>query len=91
VPKAVIVAVTDLDSRYIEDASFLRLKTLSLSYQLPIKIQSAPTAKFRLLATAQNLFTLTKYKGCDPEIASGTDSGVYPTAKTFTFGINISY
>jgi TonB-linked SusC/RagA family outer membrane protein len=91
VPKAVIAAVTDLDSRYIEDASFLKLKTLSLSYQLPIKIQSAPTTKFRLLGTVQNLFTLTKYKGYDPEIASGTDSGVYPTSKTFTFGINISY
>jgi TonB-linked SusC/RagA family outer membrane protein len=91
VPKAVIAAVTDLDSRYIEDASFLKLKTLSLSYQLPIKIQSAPSTKFKLLATAQNLFTLTKYKGYDPEIASGTDSGVYPSAKTFTLGINISF
>jgi TonB-linked SusC/RagA family outer membrane protein len=92
VPKAVITtSATDLDSRYIEDASFLKLRTVSLSWQLPIKIKSAPTTKFRLLATAQNLFTLTGYTGYDPEIASGTDSGVYPTARTYTFGINISY
>jgi hypothetical protein len=91
IPKAVIVAVSDLDSRYIEDASFLKLKTLSLNYQLPIKLRTAPTTKFNVFASAQNLLTLTKYKGYDPEIASGTDSGVYPTAKTFSLGVNISY
>jgi TonB-linked SusC/RagA family outer membrane protein len=92
VPRAVFTnSATDLDSRYIEDASFLKLRTLSLSYQLPIKIQKAPTAKFRLLATANNLFTITKYTGYDPEVASGTDSGVYPTSRTFTFGINVSF
>jgi TonB-linked SusC/RagA family outer membrane protein len=91
VPKAVIVAVSDLDSRYIEDASFLKLKVLSLNYRLPVKLQAAPTVKFNIFASAQNLLTFTKYKGYDPEIASGTDSGVYPTAKTFSLGINISY
>lgn len=91
VPKAVIVAVSDLDSRYIEDASFLKLKVLSLNYQLPLKLRAAPTTKFNVFATAQNLLTFTGYKGYDPEIASGTDSGVYPTAKTFSLGISISY
>jgi TonB-linked SusC/RagA family outer membrane protein len=92
VPRAVITtSATDLDSRYIEDASFLKLRTLSLSYHLPVKIQSAPSTKIRLLATAQNLFTFTKYTGYDPEVASGTDSGVYPSSRTFTFGVNISY
>ena len=91
VPKAVIVAVSDLDSRYIEDASFLKLKVLSLNYQLPFKLRGAPTTKFNIFATAQNLLTLTRYKGYDPEIASGTDSGVYPTARTFSLGFNISY
>jgi TonB-linked SusC/RagA family outer membrane protein len=92
VPRAVIsTSATDLDSRYIEDASFLKLRVLSLSYQLPVKIPKAPTVKFRLLLTAQNLFTLTKYTGYDPEIASGVDSGVYPTARTFTLGFHISY
>jgi TonB-linked SusC/RagA family outer membrane protein len=91
VPKAAIIAVSDLDSRYIDDASFLKLKTLSLSYLLPVKIQKSPTTKFKLFVTGQNLLTITNYKGYDPEVASGTDSGVYPTSKTFSLGVNISY
>ncbi|OAV68402.1 Outer membrane cobalamin receptor protein, SusC/RagA family [Bacteroidales bacterium Barb6XT] len=91
IPRAVIAAVSDLDSRYIEDASFLKLKVLSLSYLLPISIKQAPTTKFKVFTSAQNLLTLTKYKGYDPEVAGGTDGGVYPTSKTFTFGVNISY
>ncbi|KAA6328483.1 TonB-dependent receptor SusC, partial [termite gut metagenome] len=91
VPRAVVVAVSDLDSRYIEDASFLKLKTLSLSYQLPVKIQASPTTKFKVFATGQNLLTITSYKGYDPEVAGGTDAGVYPTARTFSLGVNISY
>jgi TonB-linked SusC/RagA family outer membrane protein len=91
VPKAKIQAVTDLDSRYIEDASFLKLKTLSLNYILPFRIEKAPATRFRIFAVANNLLTFTKYKGYDPEVAGGTDAGVYPTSKTVTFGINISY
>ncbi|KAA6348209.1 TonB-dependent receptor SusC [termite gut metagenome] len=91
VPKAAIIAVSDLDSRYVEDASFLKLKTLSLSYLLPIRIQQSPTTKFKLFATGQNLLTITGYKGYDPEVAGGTDAGVYPTSKTFSLGVNISY
>ncbi|GHS96750.1 SusC/RagA family TonB-linked outer membrane protein [Bacteroidia bacterium] len=91
VPKAVIKAVTDLDSRYIEDASFLKLKTLSVNYVLPFRLEKAPTTRFKVFAAANNLLTFTKYKGYDPEVAGGTDSGVYPTSRSFTFGINISY
>jgi TonB-linked SusC/RagA family outer membrane protein len=91
VPKAKIQAVTDLDSRYIEDASFLKLKTVSLNYILPFRLERAPTTRFRVFATANNLLTFTHYKGYDPEIAGGTDAGVYPTSRSFTFGINISY
>ncbi|MDR1897402.1 MAG: TonB-dependent receptor [Prevotellaceae bacterium] len=91
VPRAVIAAVTDLDSRYIEDASFLKLRTVSLTWLLPVKFQKAPNLKFRGIASAQNLLTITKYTGYDPEVASGTDAGVYPTSKTFSFGINVSF
>jgi TonB-linked SusC/RagA family outer membrane protein len=91
VPKAVIKAVTDLDSRYIEDASFLKLKTISLNYILPFRLEKAQNTRFRVFATANNLLTFTKYKGYDPEVASGTDSGVYPTSRSFSFGINITY
>ncbi|MDR1523926.1 MAG: TonB-dependent receptor [Tannerella sp.] len=91
IPKAVVSAVTDLDSRYVEDASFLKLRTLSLNYILPVRLSAAPSTRFALSATAQNLLTLTGYSGYDPEVASGTDSGVYPTSRNFTFGIKISY
>jgi len=44
----------------------------------------------RLYATASNLFTITPYKGYDPEVSSGTDSGAYPASRTFTFGVNVT-
>ncbi|KAA6327570.1 TonB-dependent receptor SusC [termite gut metagenome] len=91
IPKAANTTTIRLDSRYIEDASFLKLRNVTLSYTLPIKIQAAPTTKFRVFAAGQNLLTFTKYSGYDPEISSGTDSGAYPTAKSFSFGVNISY
>ncbi len=76
-----------VDSRYIESTDYIRLKTLSLGYTFnvrPIK------AKLRVSATASNLFTLTGYSGFDPEVAGGIDTGAYPSARTFTFGINIT-
>ena len=91
IPKASVTSATWLDSRYVEDASYLRLKNVTLSYILPVKIVKAPQTKVRIFATGQNLLTFTNYKGYDPEIASGIDSGAYPTAKTISFGINISY
>lgn len=91
IPKASVTSATWLDSRYIEDASYLRLKNITLSYILPVKIVKAPQTKFRVFATGQNLLTFTDYTGYDPEVANGIDSGAYPTAKTFSLGINISY
>lgn len=91
IPKASVTSSTWLDSRYIEDASFLRLKNITLSYILPIKIEKAAQTKFKIFVTGQNLLTFTNYTGYDPEISSGIDSGAYPTAKTISLGINISY
>ncbi|MDR0814458.1 MAG: SusC/RagA family TonB-linked outer membrane protein, partial [Bacteroidales bacterium] len=79
-----------LDSRFVEDASYLRLKNLTLGYTLPITIRTLPV-KFRFFAMAQNLLTITKYKGYDPEVASGVDYGVYPTARTFSVGASITF
>jgi hypothetical protein len=47
--------------------------------------------KVRLFATVQNLFTITAYKGYDPEIADGIDLGTYPTARTFAVGAGITF
>jgi len=84
---------SELDSRYIEDASYLRLKTVTLGYTIS-RISFANSRlplKFRIFATAQNLLTLTGYKGYDPEIAKGIDLGSYPMARTILVGANISF
>jgi hypothetical protein len=98
VPRAVPVPYTTIDSRYIEDASYLRLKDLTLGYSLNfIKNKSFP--RIRIFASAQNLFVLTKYTGYDPEgsrngltdLAIGVDDGVYPRAKSFLTGVSVSF
>ena len=90
------VLVTD---RYVEDASYLRLKSVTLGYTLPsgwtrrIKLERA-----RLFVTGQNLLTLTKYSGFDPEVNTyeqqslyqGIDYGAYPSAKGWLAGIEIT-
>jgi len=76
-----------IDSRYVEDADYLKLRTLSLGYRFHLQpIHS----DLHITATATNLFTLTGYKGYDPEVQGGIDLGQYPSARTFTFGIEIT-
>lgn len=83
---------------YIEDGSYLRLKNLQLGYTLPKKwLETIHFSKLRIYAGVQNLFTLTKYSGYDPEVSSnvlfsrGIDMSSYPNARTFTFGFNASF
>lgn len=90
IPHLNSVRSTELDSRYVEDASFLKLRNVTLGYTFPIKIQST-SAKIRLFASARNLFTITKYKGYDPEVASGIDLGIYPSSKTFMTGVSVTF
>ena len=77
-----------IDSRYVQDASYLKLKNITIGYRLPLSKQQG--IGVRLYATATNLFTITPYKGYDPEVSSGTDTGAYPAARTFTFGVNVT-
>jgi TonB-linked SusC/RagA family outer membrane protein len=77
-----------LDSRYVEDASFLRLKNIALGYTT--KLPLVASGKLRLFVSAQNLLTITPYKGYDPEVARGIDLGIYPTAKTFSGGVRVT-
>ena len=83
---------------YVEDGSYLRLKNLQLGYSLPKKwLEAIRFNKLRVYAGVQNLFTLTKYSGYDPEVSSnvlfsrGIDISSYPNARTFTFGFNASF
>jgi TonB-dependent starch-binding outer membrane protein SusC len=87
-------------TREVEDASYLRFRTITLGYSLPqnvlerIKVRSA-----RIYATGFNLFTITNYSGFDPESTStvtsdtvfGADFGSYPRPKTFVFGVSIGF
>lgn len=82
---------------FVFDGSYLRLKNIQLGYTLPKEL----TTKFfvdrlRVYVMTENLLTFTKYHGYDPEISSsgkslGVDYGVYPQARTLTFGANISF
>lgn len=74
---------------YIQDASFLRLDNVSIGYTFNQKPDSNSLVKLTL--AAQNVFVLTKYKGLDPEIASGIDNNLYPRPITFTLGLNVNF
>jgi TonB-linked SusC/RagA family outer membrane protein len=82
-------------TRYLEDGSFLKLRSLSLGYNLPLRKWSIQN--LRLSFTAENLLTLTRYSGVDPEISvdgngkiTGTGTTNYPTTRKFMFGINLT-
>lgn len=87
-------------SRYVEDASYLRLKNLTLGYSLPQAIARIIRLKqLRVYVSANNLVTWTKYTGYDPDVSKneqatltqGVDYGAYPNAKSFLAGINITF
>jgi hypothetical protein len=85
--------------RFVEDGSYLRLKTLSLSYIVsPRLIERIRVKEIRLFATAYNLFTLTNYSGQDPDVAPPSnpdtlpkDYSKTPPSRRYMFGINITF
>jgi TonB-dependent starch-binding outer membrane protein SusC len=94
---------SNANTYYIEDGSYLRGKTFSLGYTFPTRLISRIKAtNARLYVQATNLFTLTKYKGIDPEVPVqnpgagadlqyGVDKGTYPFTRTFTAGVQIGF
>ncbi len=78
---------------YIQDASYLRMKSLELGYTLPLSVtRKAGGVKIRLYAGAQNLLTFTKMKNFDPERARGTGTDqLTPLYKIYTFGLNLKF
>ena len=80
---------------YLEDGDYLRFKLIQLGYSLPSNIVSKIGAsRLRFYVTAENLFTITKYTGYDPEIGGnimGIDRGYYPQSKSFIFGANVQF
>jgi hypothetical protein len=82
-----------MDSRFLEDASFMRLKNLMLSYSLPASVLKK--TKFftgvRVYIQAQNLFTLTGFTGIDPESSSNVYKAQYPMSRQYTAGIDLTF
>ena len=89
-----------ISSRWIEDGSFARLNNVTLGYTLSKKLANQLYFQnLRIYLSAQNLMTFTKYSGFNPEtsfnqdsvLAPGTDYGMYPLARIFTFGFNLTF
>ena len=86
-----------VSSHYIENGSYLRVKLLTLGYTLPQSVLTTlHSQRIRVYVSAQNLATITKYTGFDPELGNqgnslGVDRGIYPQARVFLAGINIGF
>ena len=82
-----------MDSRFLEDASFLRLKNLMLSYSIPT--EALKKSKFfssaRIYLQAQNLFTFTPFTGLDPESSSNVYKAQYPMSRQYSIGVDLSF
>jgi TonB-dependent starch-binding outer membrane protein SusC len=100
------VTVKDLNNNryystlYIEDGSFARVKYITLGYTFKKGFLATGFSHLRLYATLQNPLTLTKYSGYDPEVGSeggfsnnmyGVDKGAYPQARSYIFGLNVTF
>ena len=87
-------------TRYMENADYFKVKTVTLGYDFKHLWRSCPLQQLRFYVQAQNLFTFTGYTGLDPEVgstggadswASGIDLGLYPPARTFLVGASIKF
>ena len=82
---------------YVENGSYMKMKYLKLSYSLPKSIiEKFKCKNFDVYFQVENLFTITKYKGLDPELLPGEygarfDNGAYPRPRTFSMGVNLSF
>lgn len=90
----------DVSTRFLEKGNFIRMQNFSLGYRIPIK-SSKVLSNARVFVSGQNLFTITKYSGQDPEVSTnkslndipsfGIDYTAYPRARTWTVGANFSF
>ena len=82
------------DSSLLEDASYLRLKNIQLSYTFPASLlqKSGFIRGVKLYVGARNLFTATKYTGMDPEVTENVfDTDIYPNSRQWTFGLELKF
>ena len=79
-------ALTDY---FVENASFLKCDNITIGYSFNNLLQSHING--RVYASATNVFTITKYKGMDPEVESGIDNNIYPRPLTLLFGVSLNF
>ncbi|WP_299781598.1 TonB-dependent receptor [uncultured Formosa sp.] len=99
IPEARVSRSFVTSDRWIDDASYVRIKNISLGYNFaPDVLSKVHISSARLYVSGQNLFTFTNYKGIDPEVSYsntssniGLDYGSYPNVKSYTVGLNISF
>lgn len=97
-PRIERVGTLRYSDRFLEDASFIRLKHVSLAYYIPLSQQLNWIKGISVYVSAQNYLTLTKYNGMDPEVSSkgndinsGIDHFTYPNNKTLSFGAKVQF
>ena len=103
-PEESIINSAAVSTRYLKDGSYLRLNNMTLGYSFDTKSMAWASnwlQEFRLSFTGQNLFVITDYDGYDPEVNTdsstngiqsfGIDKFAYPKARTFVFGVNVSF
>jgi len=87
-------------NRFVESGAYLRLRNIQVGYKLPTAfLQKLSIRSFRVYVSAQNLLTVTKYKGFNPDIgaqnqsnlSNGVDNSIYPQSITFLGGVNIEF
>lgn len=92
--------INNVTSNFVEDGSFLRIRNITLGYNLPQSaLRTLRLSSARFSFTVQNAYTFTKYEGYNPEVSAqggsplvpGTDAGGYPLARSFNLGINIGF
>ena len=91
-PIPVVITVfsdkNNVSDHYVQNASFFRMDNITVGYTIDNFIDNYP---LRLYLTGDNLFTITKYNGIDPEITGGIDSNFYPRARTIAFGLDLNF
>lgn len=97
-PRLQGAGTTQSSSYYVEDGSYIRLKNIVLGYTLPKDVlKKISLNNLRVYVSADNIFTLTKYSGYDPEVSywnpllTGLDYTSYPRSRTITFGLNLKF
>lgn len=82
-----------ISDRFVEDGSYLRLKNITLSYTFPAKwTQKISVDNARIYLSCENVATLTRYSGFDPEVGiNGIDGNRYPISRTFSLGVNFNF